>query len=90
MVEIRCVVLGQVQKVAYRVYVQDSAATLGLTGWVQNLHDGSVEVVAQGSPDELKELVEYLHEGSLLARVDSVAVDWQSVKETFEDFSIKL
>lgn len=89
MTEMYCVVGGKVQNVAYRVYIQDAAAELGITGWIKNLPDGTVELVAQGTPDTLKELVEYLHEGSLLAAVESVSIDWRSAKKLFEDFSIR-
>lgn len=89
MVEIYCVITGRVQQVAYRAYVQDAATELALVGWVKNRTDGAVEVVAQGNPDMLKEFIEYLHEGSLMAQVEAVAVDWRSVKESLDDFSIK-
>tara|TARA_B100000745_G_C20097903_1_gene375454 strand:+ start:428 stop:703 length:276 start_codon:yes stop_codon:yes gene_type:complete len=86
--EIRCLISGKVQMVAYRVYVQDSATHLGLAGMVKNLPDGRVEVIAQGDRETLKEFVEYLHEGSLLSRVETVDVDWGTVKEVLSDFSI--
>ena len=88
MVEMRCTVYGKVQGVQYRVYAQDSAVELGVVGYVRNLPDGSVEVLAQGMPEVLKEFVEYLYEGSLLARVESVSVEWQSAQETFTEFSV--
>jgi acylphosphatase len=77
-----------VQGVRYRDYVQVSASSLGLLGYVRNLPDGSVEVVAEGEPDVLKELVEYLNEGSLLSKVESVSVDWESAEETYIEFSV--
>lgn len=89
MVEIHCLVSGRVQAVAYRTYVQDAAGELGLVGFVRNLPDGTVEVVAQGEPATLKDFVEYLHEGSLLAKTEAVAVEWQSARQNYEDFSIK-
>jgi len=88
MVEIYCIVSGKVQNVRYRDYVQVSAGELGLCGWVKNLSDGTVAVCAQGLPDELKDFVEYLHEGSLNARVDAVSVDWRTARKLYEDFSI--
>lgn len=88
MTEIQCTASGQVQNVAYRVYVQDSATKLGLVGSVRNLPDGTVEIIAQGPLDVLKEFIEYLHEGSLMAKVESVGVDWTSVKVTYEEFSV--
>lgn len=89
MVEIHCLVSGKVQGVAYRAYVQDSAAALELVGYIGNLPDGQVEVVAQGNPSSLKEFVEYLHEGSSLSQVEGVAVEWHSAKKYYDDFSIK-
>ena len=79
---------GLVQGVRFRVFVQDVATDMELVGSVRNLPDGTVEVIAQGLPDTLKEFVEYLHEGSLQARVDSVAVEWQSASTTFTEFSV--
>ena len=64
MVEIHCVVSGEVQNVAYRAYVQDAATELKVAGYARNLKDGTVEIVAQGEPTLLKEFVEHLHEGS--------------------------
>lgn len=86
--EIIAIISGQVQGVALRAYVQESATDLELTGYVKNLPSGTVEVVAQGLPDVLKEFVEYLNEGSLNAKVDSVAVDWRSPRRQYDEFSI--
>ena len=88
MLEMQCIVSGKVQGVSYRTHVQDSAGALGLTGYVRNLSDGQVEVVAQGDQTTLKEFVEYLHEGSLLSEVEGVAVEWRSLKNKLDDFSI--
>lgn len=89
MIEMRCVVSGKVQAVAYRAFVETSAVELGLAGYVVNLPDGTVEVVAQGDPSVLKEFVEYLHEGSLLSEVEGVAVEWGSIKKPLDDFSVR-
>ena len=88
MVRMEATISGLVQGVRYRVYVQDAATTLELVGNVRNMPDGTVKVIAEGTPDELKTLVEYLHEGSLQARVDSVAIEWQSARRTFDEFSV--
>lgn len=88
MIEMLCVVTGEVQGVAYRAYAQESATELELVGYVRNMPDGTVEVVAQGNADRLKNFVEYLHEGSLLAIVESVAVEWRSVGKTYDEFSV--
>ena len=88
MIEMYAVVTGKVQGVAYRAYVQDAATRFALLGYVRNLPDGTVAVVAQGMPDILKEFVEYLNEGSLLSKVESVAIDWRSVGATYTEFSL--
>ncbi len=86
--EINCIITGKVQNVAYRAYAQDSADALGVRGWVRNCGDGTVQVCAQGSPEVLKEYVEYLHEGSLCAEVRSVSVEWRTPQVLLSDFSI--
>ncbi len=86
--EIHAFIKGKVQGVAYRNYVQSAADTLGIVGWVKNLSDGSVEVLAQGTTDSLKEFIEYLHEGSLTSKVEEVSVDWSTAKKVYDDFSI--
>ena len=88
MIEMYAVVSGKVQEVRFRNYAQEAATSLGLTGYVKNLPDGTVEVVAQGLPDTLKEFVEYLNEGSSLSKVDSVSIDWRSVSEVYDEFSL--
>lgn len=88
MTEIHCIISGKVQRVAYRAYVQDAAMRLGVSGYVRNQIDGTVVVLAQGEPDLLKEFVEYLHEGSSLATVETVAVEWRTAKKHLNDFSV--
>jgi acylphosphatase len=55
---------------------------------VRNQTEGSVWVVAQGEPEVLKSLVEYLHEGSSLSQVAGVAVEWGTASVTYSDFSL--
>lgn len=88
MSELYAIVTGRVQGVRYRDYVQVSAGKLALTGFVRNNRDGSVTVVAHGLPDELKLFVEYLHEGSLLSKVEGVAVEWRTAMVTYDDFAV--
>lgn len=88
MIEMVCKITGEVQGVAYRTYAQESATELGVVGYVRNLSDASVEVLAQGQSDLLKEFVEYLNEGSLRAKVEGVAVDWKTISTTYDEFSV--
>lgn len=86
--EVHCYISGKVQGVAYRDFVQRSAQRYRLTGWVRNLEDGRVEILAQGLPDDLKEFTKVLHAGSSLARVESVSAEWRTPEKRFDDFSV--
>jgi acylphosphatase len=68
----RLLVSGRVQQVGYRDWMVRKAQTLGVTGWVRNLSDGRVEMVAVGDEGALAAFVEASHEGPRLARVDAV------------------
>jgi acylphosphatase len=65
-------VVGRVQGVGFREWTRRTAERLRLVGSVRNLPDGSVEVHARGSVDDLRQLEEALLEGPLAARVDRV------------------
>jgi acylphosphatase len=65
-------VKGRVQGVGFRWFVHREAAELGLRGWVHNTEDGHVEVLAAGEPDQLKDLMKALAQGSRGSRVDEV------------------
>jgi len=65
-------VLGRVQGVGFRWFVRERARALGLTGWVRNRQDGSVEVLAEGSDAALRELRALLRAGPSGAKVSAV------------------
>src|SRR5215472_11204776 len=66
------VVRGRVQGVGFRWFVEREAHMLGVAGWVRNNHDGSVEVLALGTRDQLSGLRSRLHQGPRAARVENV------------------
>jgi acylphosphatase len=68
----RFVVRGRVQGVGFRWFVEREAHTLGIAGWVRNNADGSVEILAQGTCEQLSGLHSRLREGPRAARVDAV------------------
>ena len=68
----RFIVRGRVQGVGFRWYVEREAHILQIAGWVRNNHDGSVEVLAMGTRDQLAGLRSRLQEGPRAARVDNV------------------
>jgi acylphosphatase len=68
----RFIVRGRVQGVGFRWFVEREAHILGIAGWVRNNADGGVEVMAQGTRDQLSGLRSRLREGPRAARVDAV------------------
>jgi len=65
-------VRGRVQGVGFRWFVESEARNLGISGWVRNNPDSSVEVLAMGSRDQLSNLRSRLQQGPRAARVDDV------------------
>ncbi|MFI4955035.1 MAG: acylphosphatase [Gammaproteobacteria bacterium] len=80
-------VSGRVQGVNFRHATLHHATKWGITGWVRNLPDGRVELVACGTTEAIDKLTHWLHRGPPLAKVSNVDVEdipW----ELFEDFNI--
>lgn len=65
-------VRGRVQGVGFRWFVEHEAKTLGIAGWVRNNSDGSVEVLASGTAEQLSGLRSRLQQGPRASRVDNV------------------
>ena len=82
-------VTGRVQGVFFRSSTKEKADALGLTGWVRNCDDGSVEVFAQGDDEKLKEFEEWCHHGSDAASVSDVSRS-AAQSDVFTNFSIQL
>lgn len=77
---IHCVVTGRVQGVWFRAGTREQARHLGLSGWVRNLPEGQVEVLACGPRAEVTALHQWLHQGPSKAKVESVSLEelpWQ-------------
>jgi acylphosphatase len=70
----RVVVSGRVQGVWFRGTTEQRAREFGVAGWAKNCSDGSVEVVAEGEPEAVDRLVEFLREGPRRAEVAAVDV----------------
>jgi acylphosphatase len=85
----RFLVRGRVQGVGFRWFVEREAHILGIAGWVRNNHDGGVEVLAQGTRDQLSGLHGRLREGPRAARVDAVEVSEASPIAGLSSFRIE-
>ena len=87
---LHAVVRGRVQMVGFRYFVLEQAQALNLTGWVRNGDDGrTVEVVAEGPENALRELEAALKRGPRGARVDEVSSDWSGAVEGYERFEVR-
>ncbi len=80
---------GRVQGVFFRHAAADEARSLGLRGWVKNLANGDVEIVAEGPRRELKILAAWAHQGPRLARVTGVEEDWSDYRGEEGPFAIR-
>ncbi len=88
MTELHAVVSGRVQGVAYRNFVANIARELNLVGFVSNLPDGSVEVVAQGDLTVLKVFLNHLRTGPDGSRVASVFEEMRKPSHELMSFDI--
>ena len=79
---------GSVQGVGFRFTVERIASRLKLTGWVKNMPDGGVELVAEGDKDPLCELLEDVKE-SMRSYITKDVVLWQEYKGEYRDFDIR-
>ena len=79
---------GNVQGVFFRANTQSEAGRLGITGWVRNLGDGSVEVMAEGDESALRALLAWCKIGPAGAGVESVTEEWLPADGQFRDFRV--
>lgn len=86
---VHLIVKGRVQGVYFRASTVQQARHLGLTGWVMNRRDGSVEVLAEGPSDRLEELVAWCGQGPPGARVERVELQRQDFRGEFPEFQIR-
>ena len=80
---------GRVQGVSFRYYVHRYATKLGLRGYVCNLPDGRVEILAQGSEADVQKLVNYLRGGPGLSYVTELNIDWEEPLSGLSNFHIR-
>ncbi|HDS59602.1 MAG TPA: acylphosphatase [Thermoplasmatales archaeon] len=79
---------GRVQGVWYRSHTQKAAHRQGVKGWVRNLPDGRVEAVFEGPEQSVKNMIDWCHRGSPMARVEDVEVAWEE-PEGCTDFEVR-
>ena len=85
---VHLVVRGRVQGVGFRYFVVRRARQLELTGWVRNLRDGAVELLAEGPRPALDLLVEAIRRGPAGAEVGEVREQWGEGARQHSDFAV--
>ncbi len=84
----RFVISGRVQGVGFRWFAQEAAAREGVSGWVRNLPDGTVEAIVEGESESVVRVERALRSGPRGAHVESVSVDTQLPTGMHRGFSI--
>jgi acylphosphatase len=84
---VRLIIKGKVQGVFYRATAKDVADLIGVKGWVRNLPDNNVEIIATASEDILQKFINWCKQGPPKAKVDEVIVE-EIASEEFKGFKI--
>jgi len=82
-------VSGRVQGVFFRHNAYKKAVSLGLRGFVKNLDDGRVEVVAEGKKEDIIKLIEFCRKGPLFAKVGDVEIIYENATDGFKGFGVE-
>ena len=80
---------GRVQGVGFRMTAEEIAQGLGVVGWVKNLRDGRVELVAEADEPILREFLAEIRNGPMKRFIQQVEISLSAASETFEDFEIR-
>ena len=86
---VHAIVRGRVQGVFFRACTQEEAEKYGLTGWVRNLPDASVETFICGDGARVDRMVAWLHQGAPMSRVTEVIVNKAEIGDTLQSFDIR-
>ena len=79
---------GRVQGVWFRAGTKEKAEELGLTGWVMNRPNGTVEIHAQGEKSQLENFIAWCRQGTPAAKVTSLDIDRSLIQQEFISFDI--
>lgn len=85
----KIIVSGKVQGVYFRASALKKADELKIKGFVQNLSNGSVEIIAQGKDDDIEKLIEWAHIGPARAEVNDVEITPIKHTTKYKDFTVK-
>ena len=80
---------GRVQGVGFRLTAEETARDLEVVGWVKNLRDGRVELLAEGTEATLERFVDAIRNGPMKNFIAMVELSWGHASETFDEFEIR-
>ena len=86
---VKLIVTGRVQGVGFRWHAQRAADKLGVRGYVRNLPNSDVEIVAQGSDEQVAAMISWAHQGPSFARVDHLSQHRLEGGEEFSGFGVR-
>ena len=89
MKQVKLNIQGRVQGVFFREYIKKAGRRLQLFGYVRNLPDGSVEVMAEGPEEDLKKLVGECRKGPLLAHIKNIDIEYGEPKKEYDNFYVR-
>ncbi len=89
MKRVHIIISGYVQGVFFRHNTKVKARNLGLRGFVRNVSNGDVEVVAEGNEKELNELIDFCRRGPVLSCVANLKIKYEEFKGEFDDFTVR-
>lgn len=89
LVRAHVVISGKVQGVFFRMETLEEARKTGVSGWVKNKQDGTVEAVFEGEKALVDSVIQWCRQGPPVSRVDNVDIEWEPYTGKFTGFSIR-
>ena len=83
------IVSGRVQGVCFRAETQRAATIFGVSGWVRNRRDGTVEAIVEGAKKDVMSLINWCNTGPPLSKVEKVDATWQNFNGEYSEFDIR-
>ena len=88
-VRVHAIISGKVQGVFFRMETREAAQNYGVSGWVRNNHDGTVEAVFEGDKSAVDSVLQWCKQGPPGSRVDDIHLDWEPYRGDFTEFNIR-
>ena len=80
---------GRVQGVGFRLTAEETAQRLEVVGWVKNLRDGRVELVAEAEESALEQFLDAIRTGPMKNFIEQAEISWSNASDTFDEFVIR-